>query len=64
MAISSGVRDEARDHVGIGAVIGGRDRDDRVFGPRILQHRQRVAGADAEHQDQQADRRWRAPAGE
>ena len=49
--------DEARHHVGIGAVIGGGDGHDRVLGARILQHRQRVIGAHAEHQDQQADDR-------
>ena len=33
--------DEAGDDVGIGAVIGGRHRDDGVLRARILQHRQR-----------------------
>jgi hypothetical protein len=47
--------DEARHHVGIGAVVRGSDRDDRVFGARILQHRQRVVRAHSEHQDEKAD---------
>ena len=47
--------DEAGHHVGIGAVVDRGDVDDRVFGARELQNRQDFVGAQAEHQDQQAD---------
>ena len=49
--------DEARDHIGIGAVIDRGDGDERVFGARELQDRQHRIGPQAEHQDQQADDR-------
>ena len=55
--IFQGRGDEARDHVGIGAVIDRGDGDECVFGARELQDRQRRIGAQAEHQYQKADDR-------
>ena len=49
--------DETRHEVGIGAVISRGNGHHRIFSARILQHRQRVIGAHAEDEDQQADGR-------
>ena len=48
-------RDKADDSVGIGAVVGGRDRDDGVFSAWILQHWQAGQGAQAQYQQYHAD---------
>jgi hypothetical protein len=57
--------DEARDHVGVGAVIDRRHGDERVFGARELQDRQHRIGPQAEHQYQKAhDGREHRPADE
>src|SRR5262249_34491113 len=53
--VLQGRGDEAGDHVRIGTVIGRRHGDDGVLGERELPHRERLAGAQADHQDHQAD---------